>query len=78
MPKLEFSVMLYNEGVRKNLVHIVIEEGLATYMRDWKGWLFEDLHTRDVIAIWNQISMRTWKKRYSEAMLFRRGELIQN
>ena len=78
MPKLEFSVMLYNEGVRKNLVHIVIEEGLATYMRDWKGWLFGDLHTRDVIAIWNQISMRTWKKRYSEAMLFRRGELIQN
>lgn len=78
MPKLEFSVMLYNENVRKNIVHIVIEEGLATYMRDWKGWLFEDLHTCDMIAAWNQISMRTWKKYYSEAMLFRRGELIQN
>lgn len=78
MPKLEFSVMLYNENVRKNIVHIVIEEGLATYMRNWKGWLFEDLHTHDMIAAWNQISMRTWKKHYSEAALFKRGELIQN
>lgn len=78
MPKLEFSVMLYNEDVRKNIVHIVIEEGLATYMRDWKGWLSEDLHTHNLVDLWNQISMRTWRKYYSDAVLRRRDELIDN
>lgn len=78
MPKLEFSVMLYNEGIRKNIVHVDIEEGLATYMRDWKGWLFEEIHTYNVVEIWKQLGMRTWRKQFSEVALRKRNELIEN
>lgn len=78
MPKLEFSVFLYNCGPRKNIIHVVLEEGMASYMRDWKGWLFEEKWNVGVGNVWKQFSNRTWKKfLYTEA-LKRRGEFIEN
>lgn len=78
MPKLEFSVFLYNSDVRKNIVHITIEEGLATYMRDWRGWAFEELKSFDLPGLWNQVSMRTWKKVLCEILLRKNSEFIEN
>lgn len=78
MPKLEFSVKLYNEKVRKNIVHIVIEEGMATYMRDWKGWMFEEVTTCDIAEVWKKLGERIWKKEAYRIMLAKRGEYIEN
>ena len=78
MPKWEFSVVLHNCGVRKNIIHIVLEEGMASYMRDWKGWLFEEKKDNNINTIWKQFSNRTWKKYLYTAMLKRKNELIEN
>lgn len=78
MPKLEFSVKLYNENARKNVIHIVIEEGMATYMRDWKGWMFEEVTTRDIAEVWKKLGERVWKKEIYRRMLAMRGEYLEN
>ncbi len=78
MPKLEFSAHLCDRGARKNIVHIVLEEGMASYMRDWKGWIFEEKKNQDLFTLWKQFSYRTWKKYIYAEMLKRRNEYIEN
>lgn len=78
IPKLEFSVYLYNNNVRKNIVHITIEEGLATYMRDWKMWAMEELREINFVNLWKEIKQRTWGKIISEKLLRMHNEFIEN
>lgn len=77
-PKLEFSVSLYNLNVRKNIIHIVLEEGLAVYMRDWRTWALEEMSTFNVVDLWKQLKLRTWGKAFSELMLKRNREFTEN
>lgn len=78
MPKLDFTVLLYDCGARKNIIHVILEEGMASYIRDWKGWLFEERWTAGAGNVWKQFSNRTWKKFLYTKALKSRGEFIEN
>lgn len=78
-PKIEFTANLWNKGIKRNYIHITIDEGLGYYLRDTAGWLKEKKVINNGISEkWNKIVGDAAKKYYSEIMLKKKGQLKVN
>ena len=78
LPKMDFTTLLYNENICKNIVHVEIDEGLATYIRGWSGWIVADIKGKKWNELWKLFNEWTWKKAVFTLLLKSRKELIKN
>lgn len=78
-PTVGFSAELWFGGLKKNFIHIVIDEGLGFYLRSAKGWRNEHKAINHIDSISNKEVMKKWYQGlYSKIFLKKREQLLYN
>lgn len=78
-PSVEFATELWLKGLKRNFVHILLDEGLGFYLRTAKGWLNENKIINSKISISQKDIVKKMKRQlYIRVMLKKREQLIYN
>lgn len=78
-PRVSFAAELWRSGLKRNYVHIVIDEGLGGYLRTAKGWMNERKVIDPLASVSRKDIFRKWQHQcYINVMLKKRGQLLYN
>lgn len=76
-PSPELAAALWQAGIHRNFINIVIDEGLGYYLRNTKGWLLEGEKTNQSILKFVERMTKEWiYKIYTETTLTHRKQLL--
>ncbi len=76
-PSPELAAALWQAGIRRNYINVVIDEGLGYYLRNTKGWLLEGRKIKQSLPKFIERILKEWLyKVYTEAALKHRKQLL--
>lgn len=76
-PSPELAASLWQAGIRRNFINIVIDEGLGYYLRNTKGWLLEGKKPKQSTPKFMERVIKEWLyKAYTETTLKHHNQLL--